>query len=91
MARLLVCQNHDCHNVFEPHQGQVYCSNKCRQKAWRDRNRSRSRYINGRPYYERWCRNCGTHFVTYVERREYCSNACKQQHYRDRNKLNGEA
>ncbi len=85
MAHLLVCARDGCHHVFEPHQGQKYCSNACRQKAYRNRGGIRRNRI---PFMaDKWCRNCGFKFFTENPQQIYCSDACKQQHYRDRKAL----
>jgi hypothetical protein len=55
----------------------LYCSNTCRQAAYRDREASKL------PWDQR-CGECGTPIAQprTGRRREYCSNACRQAAYR---------
>jgi predicted nucleic acid-binding Zn ribbon protein len=72
---------HHCGKRFDPATytgpSRLYCSNACRQAAYRDRRRQvptgRTCWQCGRPLPED-----GSY------RREYCSNACRQAAYRER-------
>jgi hypothetical protein len=57
-----------------------YCSNSCKQKAYR----SRKQFGNAQTSKElRTCARCGVQFAGALHGR-YCSNACKQAAYRER-------
>lgn len=84
MTPLKVCQCADCNNVFETSGARRFCSSKCRQQAYRNRNRLVS---PSDKFIKKNCRNCGKIYWTHIKSREYCSERCKQQHYRERKKM----
>lgn len=70
------CQN--CGTSIEYNESgkqRYYCSNKCRQAAYRVRNTL---------YHHDWanCKNCGREFGRNTTAQKYCGNACKQAYYR---------
>lgn len=66
------------------HFRRVYCSNACKQRAYRDRLKQgknhRRTFIPDRVIQ---CPGCGQ-LVVVSKRQRYCSNACKQRAYRVR-------
>jgi endogenous inhibitor of DNA gyrase (YacG/DUF329 family) len=56
----------------------TYCSNRCRQAAYRDR------WPSFHKEYQQRCWECGTPVVQPAtgRHREYCSNACRQAAHR---------
>ena len=81
-----------CHNAFIPvKRNNIYCSDACKQKAYRDRKRlsvgvdygaatEKILYTLGR----KTCRVCGNPLTWRGSGRRptYCSNACRQKAYR---------
>lgn len=64
----------------------LYCSDACRMKAYRARNKPRIDKV------ETVCHMCYGHFFANPgTSSQYCSNACKQAAYRKRKALAGQS
>lgn len=77
------CAN--CAGEFHPpHVGAIYCSNRCKQAAWKKANPERHRALpSNQPklcaVYAGYCDTCGGAFVSRRERK-YCTPACEPRH-----------
>jgi endogenous inhibitor of DNA gyrase (YacG/DUF329 family) len=60
-----------------------YCSNTCRQAAYRERWATWAAYVKEHPH-RCWRCNAPVTLSRTGRPREYCSNACRQADYRDR-------
>lgn len=74
LPKRVICQA--CTRPFDAERSDAkYCSDKCRQRAKRARDRA-----------DRWsrCPVCGEYFHNPTWRKKHCSPKCKQAAYRDR-------
>jgi hypothetical protein len=82
-----------CRGTFEAQAGALYCSRRCRSRAYYQR---RGEQIRARSRAWRWarqpphapapqaCAACGQVFMPQAARARYCSHACRQRAYRQR-------
>lgn len=86
-VRMQRCGNPECGVLIhhDPGSGKWYCSNKCRQKAYRLRHR-----LQGAAIVRIVCRctNCGIKFETLRRRQRFCSNSCRSSFHQQQKRLN---
>ena len=63
-----------------------YCSNKCRQQAYRLR-KGKAKQLAGDPF-KRYCVNCGNAFMTYKLRQQFCRTSCRVSFHQQQKRLN---
>ena len=62
-----------------------YCSQKCKQRAYRERNRLRlAKSYEGVKGY---CRNCGTEFITRQPKKQFCQTSCRVSFWQQQKRL----
>jgi len=69
------CKNPDCRNFIEQHDMRKFCSNKCRQHAYRLRKAYMTK--NHDPLARRPCQNCGTWFIPVHTTHAFCKTSCR--------------
>lgn len=81
-----------CGELMKAWSNRRTCSHKCRQKAWRLKNRNEAMKITsatvGRLAIR--CRNCGEKIPNPRLDQQYCGKACKQAMYRQRCKFHND-
>ena len=81
------CGNSNCGNLIERQGswGKKYCSNKCRQAAYRLRNagQHRKRALT----LKRYCVNCGKEFETVRVSQRFHSNSCRVSFHQQMKRL----
>lgn len=79
------CRNPACTNLVESWSDRKFCSNKCRQKVYRDRKRGK------RDQYSitvtRMCKNCATKFTTKIPSKLFCKDSCRVSFYQQMKRL----
>jgi NAD-dependent dihydropyrimidine dehydrogenase PreA subunit len=85
MSRICQCQNPKCGKSFVNDRGAKYCSDKCRQQAYRLRHgkpldRTRGQYVMK-------CVNCGKCFVTSQPYARFHSVSCRVSFWQQQKRL----
>jgi hypothetical protein len=85
-VRLRPCANGNCGALVDPELGgKKYCSNGCRQKAWRDRHPKAYRLVDARISH---CLNCGKSYCTHQPMRRFCKVSCRVSFWQQQKRLN---
>lgn len=76
------CKNPEC-NEFVDYWGQkFYCSNACRQRAFRLRHGAdKSLVTDGTKSVKKRCLNCGREFWSAQPKAKYCKTSCRVSHF----------
>lgn len=81
------CGNPECGTLIrhERGSGKWYCSNKCRQKAYRLRHKLQG---SARIMIVSRCTNCGFKFETFRKRQRFCTASCRVSFHQQMKRLN---
>lgn len=72
------CEQEDCYEYFDEgseKKPKKYCSNKCRQKAYRSRKKIEQLVT---------CKHCGLEFYARRKTAKYCDSSCRKQAFKTR-------
>lgn len=81
MSRLKPCKNPTCHHLLEADSSKQYCSNACRQRAYRERKKSDP--IRHKKVELRMCAICCQPFEMKHPNHRCCKPAHRQALYRE--------
>lgn len=81
------CGNTKCGNLIDGanNWGKHYCSNKCRQAAYRARHEQRRK--SNILLLKRYCVNCGAYFETVRVSQRFHSNSCRVSYHQQMKRL----
>lgn len=79
------CRNPGCDTMILGEPAKQYCSNRCRQSAYRLRQRNHRKAVT--PTRLVHCRNCGVLFETRQPRAEFHSTSCRVSFWQQQKRL----
>lgn len=82
MAR--VCAREGCYNLLPEFSTRKYCSNRCRQNAYRARIYKPQKEV---VVIVKKCLNCGKEFRPVNSRQEFCKTSCRVNLYQQLKRL----
>lgn len=82
------CSNRSCNNLIDAWSDRKYCSDKCRQKGYRDRKRGKKDQYS--IFVTRRCKNCGTEFKTKNASKLFCKESCRVSYYQQMKRLDSQ-
>jgi hypothetical protein len=85
MASFRPCRNPDCAHLVDQDSARKYCSDACRQRAYRVRHST-----HGKPPQQvevKFCRNCGHKFVSLIPSQAFCKASCRVSFFNQQKRI----
>jgi len=79
MSSYKPCKANDCHNLIDRELTRQYCSDACRQRAYRARKDSVAKVPQ--VALRKQCYNCGKFFPTFNKRQRFCKVSCRVSYH----------
>lgn len=79
------CANPSCTSLVDAWSDRKYCSDKCRQKCYRDRKRGKKDQYSINV--TRFCKNCGQKFTTKKPSQLFCKESHRVSYYQQMKRL----
>lgn len=82
------CKNPDCNEYVDYWGQKLYCSNVCRQRAYRIRKGADRTSVNdGTKSTKHTCLNCGRVFWSAQPRSKFCKTSCRVSHFQQMKRI----
>lgn len=85
MSTKIRCLNPECNNYFDVGTARKYCSENCKQKAYRLRQKTSSKFTS--QTFVKSCTNCGNKFTTRIRTQEFCKTSCRVSFWQQQKRI----